>query len=215
MSGLAYAWTYLDGSDGNKWKLYNGGDWLTVTPSGLVGINTTTPNGQLDVEAPNSYNGIYVSQGAFDGNGIYAQATNGTSAYGVEGDSPDGYGVVAVSSTGTGVYTYSGSGSALTIGNGAIHVSGAGINTSTAAFVHVATAGNSLGNYTIINNPLCNGDPNAILMVTPNLNPNNTLHVYNNHAIGVWYNGSNWTIFEQDVASVPVNAAFNVLIIKN
>ena len=99
--------------------------------------------------------------------------------------------------------------------NSAIHVPGAGVGSSGAAFVHVATAGNSTGNYTIINNPLCNGDPNAILMVTPNLNPSNTLHVYNNHPIGVWYNGSNWTIFEQDVATVPVNAAFNVLVIKN
>jgi len=97
----------------------------------------------------------------------------------------------------------------------AIHVPGAGVGTGGAAFVHVATAGNSLGNYTIINNPLCNGDPNAILMVTPNLNPGNTLHVYNNHPIGVWYNGSSWTIFEQDVATVPLNAAFNVLVIKN
>ena len=215
MNGVDYAWTYLDGSDGNKWKLYNGGNWLTVTPSGLVGINTTTPSGQLDVEAPNSYNGIYVSQGALDGNGIYVQATNGTSAYGVEGYSPAGYGVVAGSSTGTGVYAYSGSGPALTIGSGAIHVSGAGINTSTAAFIHVATAANISANYTIIHNSLCDGDPNAILLVTPNLSPQGALAVYNNHPIGVWYNGSNWTIFEQDVAGVPVNAAFNVLIIKN
>lgn len=36
--GFANAWTYLDGLDGNKWKLYNGGDWLTVTTNGNVGI---------------------------------------------------------------------------------------------------------------------------------------------------------------------------------
>ena len=43
MNGSAYAWTFLDGSDGNKWKLYDSGYWLTVTPSGSVGIGTTTP----------------------------------------------------------------------------------------------------------------------------------------------------------------------------
>ena len=43
LNGAAVAWTYLDGSDGNKWKVYNGGDQLTITPAGRVGIGTTTP----------------------------------------------------------------------------------------------------------------------------------------------------------------------------
>lgn len=43
------AWTYIDGSDGNKWKLYYGGDRITVTPSGVVGIGTNTPTAQLHI----------------------------------------------------------------------------------------------------------------------------------------------------------------------
>ena len=49
LNGSSVAWTYLDGSDGNKWKLFNSGTWLTVTPAGTVGIGTTTPGATLDV----------------------------------------------------------------------------------------------------------------------------------------------------------------------
>lgn len=37
----ATAWHYLDGNDNNKWKLWLGGDRLTVDLSGNVGIGTT------------------------------------------------------------------------------------------------------------------------------------------------------------------------------
>jgi hypothetical protein len=46
---LATAWTEMDGTDGNKWKVYNNGYQLTVTPAGLVGIGTTTPGATLEV----------------------------------------------------------------------------------------------------------------------------------------------------------------------
>ena len=49
MAGLGYAWTYLDGSDGNKWKVYNGGDRITVTPGGNVGIDNNNPAEKLHV----------------------------------------------------------------------------------------------------------------------------------------------------------------------
>jgi hypothetical protein len=49
MAGEGYAWTYLDGTDGNKWKLNNGGDRLTVTPAGNIGIGTSNPAETLHV----------------------------------------------------------------------------------------------------------------------------------------------------------------------
>ena len=98
--------------------------------------------------------------------------------------------MVGESGSGTGVYASSSSGSALTIGSGTFHVSGAGIGTSTAAFIHKATAANTGGDSTTINNSQCNGDPNAILIVTQNWNPDNTgSDVYNTHHVGVWYDG--------------------------
>ncbi len=45
----AIAWHYLDGQDGNKWKLFYGGDRLTVTPTGNMGVGTTTPQTRLHV----------------------------------------------------------------------------------------------------------------------------------------------------------------------
>ncbi len=43
------AYTYLDGADGNKWKLYNGGLHLTVQTDGKVGIGNTNPPEKLSV----------------------------------------------------------------------------------------------------------------------------------------------------------------------
>ena len=81
-------------------------------------------------------------------------------------------------------------------------------------FVHTATAANISGNYTVIDHPLINGNPNAIVFVTQNWNPGNVGGTYNNHNIGIWYSSSQqkWAIFNQDLAAMPVDAAFNVLV---
>jgi hypothetical protein len=131
--------------------------------------------------------------------------------YGVVGESlaPAGVGVLAASS---------GGGAALEV-SGAIKISG----TSKPAFVHEAVAANIVGNYTCMDNPLTNSKPNAIVMVTQNFNPNGTATgTYNNNSVGVFYNvvaGSplinKWCIFNQATTSlIPVNAAFNVLVIN-
>lgn len=79
-------------------------------------------------------------------------------------------------------------------------------------FLLVATTANATGNTLIIDHPLTNGDPNAVIIVTPNWNPGGIGGTYNNHPIGVYYDGSKWRIFNQDLATIPVGAAFNVII---
>jgi hypothetical protein len=81
-------------------------------------------------------------------------------------------------------------------------------------FVHTATATNITANWTEIDNPLTNDNPNAIVHVTQNWNPGDSSGQYNNHSIGVWYNNSTgrWAIFNQDIASMPDGADFNVII---
>jgi hypothetical protein len=79
-------------------------------------------------------------------------------------------------------------------------------------FVHKATAANTSGHITTIDYPLTNNKPNAILLVTPNWNPGGVGGTYNNHPIGVYYTGGKWTIFNQDFAAMPPNAAFNVIV---
>jgi hypothetical protein len=218
---------------------------MTILNDGNVGINTTNPAAQLDVESAStvsSANAVYgvissTSPGGSSagvrgqnngtgGLGIGVYGSQNGSGWGVYGTTPAGLGVYGYSSSGTGVYgesssgtglyAYSGSGSALTIGNGAFHVSGATTNsTTTTAFTQVATAGNVVGDYTIINNTLCNGDRNAILIVTPNWNPAGGPAYYWNHTVGVYYTGANWAIFNEDGTTMPAGPAFNVLIIKN
>jgi hypothetical protein len=48
-NGSSSTWTYLDGSDGNKWKLFHNGDKIAVTPTGEVGIGINAPTQRLDV----------------------------------------------------------------------------------------------------------------------------------------------------------------------
>jgi hypothetical protein len=38
--------------------------------------------------------------------------------------------------------------------------------------------------------------------------------VYNPHPVGVFYTGGKWTIFNEDLAAMPVGAKFNVLVIN-
>jgi hypothetical protein len=109
-----------------------------------------------------------------------------------------------------------GAGTALEVRDGALKVSGS----PRTAFVHVATIANTdpdlsdcgpSGYCTIIDHPLTNGDATAILIVTQNWSVN---EVFNAHPIGVWYDGTHWQIFNQDLAAMPAGAAFNVLVIK-
>jgi hypothetical protein len=59
---------------------------------------------------------------------------------------------------------------ALRIDNGKTVYAGAGINTATPVFVHKPTTANTRSDlgYTVIDNPFCNSDPSAILIVTLN-----------------------------------------------
>jgi hypothetical protein len=82
-------------------------------------------------------------------------------------------------------------------------------------FVHEATVGNSSGNSTYLDHPLLNGSPNAKILITQNWNPGGGLGGTDNpHFVGVWYSSGSdrWAIFNQDGASMPVGASFNVLV---
>jgi hypothetical protein len=85
------------------------------------------------------------------------------------------------------------------------------------AFIHLATNTNTHDNYTIIDNPVTNKNPRAILIVTQNWSPHsNKGEVYNPHPIGVWYtDDGKWSIFNQDKKDMPRGAAFNVQILSS
>jgi hypothetical protein len=84
-------------------------------------------------------------------------------------------------------------------------------------FVHWADSGNTTGSTTTIDHSLTNNRPNALLFVTTNVNPPGLAAAPNPHSVGVYYLGSRWAIFNQDLADMPVSAAsapaFNVLVL--
>ncbi len=139
---------------------------------------------------------------------------------GVIGTSAGGNGVLGFAYTGVGVHglttsgtalraEHSAGGTALELVNGAIRVSGA----TRPAFRHLATVSNVVGNLTRIDHPQTNLDPAAILFVNHVFAVGATVYT---SALGVYYDEgeSKWTIFNEDLSSMPVGAIFNVLVVK-
>ena len=83
-----------------------------------------------------------------------------------------------------------------------------------ASFVHRATDGNSRGDYTYLDDPLTNGEPGAVVLVTQNWNPGGGPGVYNDHPVGLLYDEDvqKWAIENRDGARMPDGAAFNVAV---
>jgi hypothetical protein len=114
--------------------------------------------------------------------------------------SPTAPGVLAGSATG---------GVALELAGGAVKVSG----TVRPAFVHVASAGNTFANSTTLDHPLLNDDPNAMVFITHDYGVAGA-YTYWTHPTGIYYTGTRWAIYAEDLASMPLGLRFNVLVIK-
>ena len=88
-------------------------------------------------------------------------------------------------------------------------------DSSSNVFVQTANSDNlGAGGYsTYINNPVINGDSNAVLIVTQNLNPGDGDYIYNPHFVGVFYDADSakWAIFNEDKVAFPGEVSFNVL----
>lgn len=84
-------------------------------------------------------------------------------------------------------------------------------------YTHTATSANTSGDYTLIDNPVSDNNPNAIVFATANWNPGGTYTGFDNHQIGVWYDtfAGKWGIFNEDTTSMPVGASFNVYVLPN
>lgn len=83
------------------------------------------------------------------------------------------------------------------------------------AIRHVATPANSKGNWTDIDSPVTNNNPNAFVNVTLDWNPSGVGGVYDPHPLGVFYDTSakKWAIFnEGSMDPIPNGAAFNLLL---
>ena len=79
-------------------------------------------------------------------------------------------------------------------------------------FAHRATPENSRGDYTYLDDPKVNGDPNAVVLAAPT-DARGGGGEYD-HNVGVWFEpeARKWAIFNQDRAAVPEGATFQVVI---
>jgi hypothetical protein len=79
------------------------------------------------------------------------------------------------------------------------------------AFVHTSSDGNRSSDYTVLDHPLLNGRPCARPHVTQAIGT-----AFNPHQIGVFYSagtqGGRWAIYNQDLASMPADRAFHVVV---
>lgn len=79
-------------------------------------------------------------------------------------------------------------------------------------FVHTTTTSNTTENWTVIDDPLA-FDETKLVFVTSRGSPEER-EVNNSNPIGVWYQGSQWAIFNQDESkSMPIGIEFNILIL--
>lgn len=168
----------------------------TFQADGNVGIGITNPayrldiNGRARIQSNGETPGIWFNNtantnspgfvGMFNDNNIGMYGSGGGWSFLMDvnnghigvGATPDYNFQMYIQSDKTALYTggTSTSSTAIKLGTGKISVDGANINTNTTVFVHKALPSNSpssLG-YTVINNPYCNNNPAAILMVTLN-----------------------------------------------
>ena len=78
---------------------------------------------------------------------------------------------------------------------------------------HTATAGNISSNWTSIDHPLLNGNPDAVFVFTHNWGTTgDPANVVIDHKMGVWYTGSNWAIYTEDSSAMPVGAEFDLMV---
>jgi hypothetical protein len=79
------------------------------------------------------------------------------------------------------------------------------------AFEHIARGDGIDGYISLLRHPLLDGNPCARLQVTQSANQG----IFNANPVGVFYNGANWGIFNQNFASMADNAEFHVLVDPN
>jgi len=90
-------------------------------------------------------------------------------------------------------------------------------NTGFVSLLHTVDGNNTSNQWTYLNHPDLNNNPDAIVFVTQVWNPGGTQSgVYNNHNVGMQYKNNNkWCIYNEDGANMPMGASFNVIVFKN
>lgn len=88
-----------------------------------------------------------------------------------------------------------------------------GLDASSILFTHTSQSSNISLNWTEIDHPELNENPNATFLYAHYWGLGGAQYeVYLPHHTGVWYTGSRWAIFNQDGAGFPENVRFDIII---
>ena len=79
-------------------------------------------------------------------------------------------------------------------------------------YVHTATVDNINSNWTVMDIPAINGNPNAGVVYVHTWNPNGLPSVYNNNVTGLWYDGAHWTIYNEDLSPMTLGSHYMVYV---
>jgi hypothetical protein len=85
---------------------------------------------------------------------------------------PTNVGIYTLGTLGLSTGSVSNNGVGLELRNGMLKVKGAGLNSKTAAYIHHATGANAFANISVLDHPALNGNPNALVFVTPRVTYN-------------------------------------------
>lgn len=187
----------------------------STTGIGVYGINTTGT--VFPAPADNSGvsgiagTGIGVFGSSNSGEGVYGSSITGTSVYGLKGGTSGNAGffnLTNASNTSAALKAQAAGNTALELNNGYLKVAG----TNRTAFTVTATASNSSAHILTLDYP--NQSNTDILLVTHNYNPPGASSQYHDYNVGVFWNGTKWTIYNENTLIPILNKSFNVLVIK-
>jgi hypothetical protein len=219
----------VTGSRAMTFRLYSDDSCTTQVGSDIDKPGVPVTNGLFSVE-------LDVTHSDFDGQGLWLEVEVGGTKIGCQGILPVPYalslrpGATIKDATAVG----SGSaGTALTLANGGIRVSGAGEGTNTPVFIHKVKTTDPGGNLcikgswqqyysTVIDHPLLNGNPDAILFVTPNYGLASSGHigpasdpyaVYYDDIDQCGFGVGKWVVYNWAGTTLNDGQLFNVMVV--
>ncbi len=80
------------------------------------------------------------------------------------------------------------------------------------AFKHTSDAANISNNWTTLDHPDLNSNPDALVFVEHDWTNTNT---YTTNRVGVWYDGARWNIYNENISSFATNLEYNVMVYAN
>lgn len=176
-----------------------------------VGYNTALGDGALQLLISGNDN---IGIGDFGGYNLTTGSWN--IHIGNPGTSSDDH-TIKIGQQGTQNKTFIAGISGTSVSGASVYVNSSGqLGATSPAFIQTASAGNTfnisgIGDATEIDNPLCNGKPNAILIAVHNLSNSEDVNLGHSYTVLYWVPDSKWVIASEG-GSLSAGMQFNVVV---